>query len=368
MTLPSLKQIVGKPGNPNSTNERQSLAAMQTGILHNTAEKNSMAGTGRTKMYMALTNGMPQPTKNDTNVGVLNTFFQGILQSVTLSVSKGSDVLDINSLCDIRTNLFTPQSTGSPVGSSYPPGLKTLNSRSHVFRAKTVIFVENCDHCCKRIKFGIVVMKCQDCRASCHSECKEHVPLPCVSVSNTTVTHKQVEMGTISDYAPSTAPIVHCANEVDLRGLNDVGIYRIFGSEEDVRELKGKFLRGKGVPNLSELDIHLVCGTIKYFLRSFREPLATNSLWHDFVKAVDNRDPRESRVLLYQAVSEMPHPNRDTLSFLIMHLQRVAESPCCKMSVYNLLDRRRQYLPNHIQNKTYNTKRRIRCSGVTFRK
>jgi Rac GTPase-activating protein 1 len=50
-------------------------------------------------------------------------------------------------------------------------------------------------------------------------------------------------MGTISDYAPPTAPmvpslIVHCINEVDLRGLNEVGIYRISGAEKDVRELK----------------------------------------------------------------------------------------------------------------------------------
>jgi Rac GTPase-activating protein 1 len=50
-------------------------------------------------------------------------------------------------------------------------------------------------------------------------------------------------MGTISDYAPSTAPmvpslIVHCVNEVDLRGLDDIGIYRISGAEKDVRELK----------------------------------------------------------------------------------------------------------------------------------
>jgi predicted HAD superfamily phosphohydrolase len=50
-------------------------------------------------------------------------------------------------------------------------------------------------------------------------------------------------MGTISDYAPSTAPmipslIVHCVKEVDLRGLNEVGIYRIPSSEKDVRELK----------------------------------------------------------------------------------------------------------------------------------
>lgn len=86
-------------------------------------------------------------------------------------------------------------------------------------------------------------MKCDDCRASSHPECKEHVPLPCVPVSNTTLACQRGVMGTISDYAPSTAPmvpslIVHCVNEVDLRGLDDVGIYRISGAEKDVRELK----------------------------------------------------------------------------------------------------------------------------------
>jgi Rac GTPase-activating protein 1 len=86
--------------------------------------------------------------------------------------------------------------------------------------------------------------------------------------------------------------------------------------------IQEKFLQGKGVPNLSKLDIHVVCGTIKYFLRSLCEPLVTNLLWQDFVKAAENPDPDDSRALLYQAISELPQPNRDTLAFLIMHLQR----------------------------------------------
>jgi Rac GTPase-activating protein 1 len=86
--------------------------------------------------------------------------------------------------------------------------------------------------------------------------------------------------------------------------------------------MQEKFLQGKGVPNLSKLDIHVVCGTIKYFLRSLREPLVTNSLWQDFVKAAENPDTDDCRALLYQAISELPQPNRDSLAFLIMHLQR----------------------------------------------
>ncbi|PNF38684.1 hypothetical protein B7P43_G17870 [Cryptotermes secundus] len=329
------------PGNPNSTNKRQSLAFMQTNILNNHIEKSNMAGTGTVKMNTVGADGMPQSTKIDTNDGTVNAVSQGLLHSVTPSVSKGSDMLDINSLCDIRSNLLTPQATGSSVGSFFPLGLKILNNRRHIFCMKTVIFLENCDHCGKRIKFGKMVMKCQDCRASCHPECKEYVPLPCVPVSKTILACQQGERGTISDYAPSTAPmvpslIVHCVNEVDLRGLNEVGIYRIPGSEKDIRELKEKFLQGKGVPNLSKLDIHLVCGTIKYFLRSLREPLVTNSLWHDFAKAAENPDPDDSRALMYQAISELPQPNRDTLAFLILHLQRVAESPDCRMPVANL--------------------------------
>jgi hypothetical protein len=89
-----------------------------------------------------------------SSVGILNSFLTQVdMSEIDLLLDimyTGSDVLDVNSICDIRTNLFTPQSTGRPVGSSYPPGLKMLNSRSHVFWTKTVIFVENCDHCGKR--------------------------------------------------------------------------------------------------------------------------------------------------------------------------------------------------------------------------
>jgi Rac GTPase-activating protein 1 len=83
-----------------------------------------------------------------------------------------------------------------------------------------------------------------------------------------------------------------------------------------------KFLRGKGVPNLSKIEIHVVCGAIKYFLRSLQEPLVTHSLWQDFVRAAENSDAEDGRAAMYQAISELPQPNRDTLAFLIMHLQR----------------------------------------------
>ena len=64
-----------------------------------------------------------------------------------------------------------------------------------------------------------------------------------------------ISKGSIADYTPLSLPmvpgiVIHCVNEVEARGLSEVGIYRVPGSEREVRELKDKFLRGKGIPNL----------------------------------------------------------------------------------------------------------------------
>lgn len=71
-------------------------------------------------------------------------------------------------------------------------------------------------------------------------------------------------------------------------------------------------------------------------IRSLREPLITVGLWADFVRATNITDKQDADAALYQAISELPQPNRDTLAFLILHLQRVSSSPECKMPISNL--------------------------------
>lgn len=130
--------------------------------------------------------------------------------------------------------------------------------------------------------------------------------------------------------------IVHCINEIELRGMNEQGLYRVSGGSTDVKCLKEKFFRGRGAPNLSEVDIPTICSTIKDFLFKLKEPLITMGLWADFAKAAFIRDKQDSDAALYQAISELPQPNRDTLAFLILHLQRVSSTPECKMPISNL--------------------------------
>ena len=34
------------------------------------------------------------------------------------------------------------------------------------------------------------------------------------------------------------ALVIHCINEIERRGMNEVGIYRVSGSEREVRDMK----------------------------------------------------------------------------------------------------------------------------------
>ncbi|XP_054711222.1 rac GTPase-activating protein 1-like [Uloborus diversus] len=112
--------------------------------------------------------------------------------------------------------------------------------------------------------------------------------------------------GTIADYVSPTPPmipslIIHCLNEIELRGMNEVGLYRVPGSDREVKELMQKFLKSKNIPRL-----------------------------------VNIADKSASLNMMYEIVSGLPQPNKDTLAFLMLHLQRVAENPQCKMPAENL--------------------------------
>ena len=71
-------------------------------------------------------------------------------------------------------SMITPQyNTNSPV-------LRTQNSlsraqRPHCFYTKSIYMTEHCQPCQKKINFGRSVLKCRDCRAVCHVDCRDQV-------------------------------------------------------------------------------------------------------------------------------------------------------------------------------------------------
>lgn len=205
-------------------------------------------------------------------------------------------------------------------------GSAALAGSVHTFHEKIIIKPEPCHACNKRINFGKMSLRCAQCRAHCHVGCRERVPVPCVPAIALTPTARSGQgRAQLADYVATRGLMVpallqHCVHEIEQRAMAEVGIYRVPGSERQVQDLKEKFFRGKGVPRLSQLDCHVVCGCIKDFLRSLIEPVVSFSLWHEFMLGAEEED--DSR--LYQCIAELAKPNRDTLAFIISHLQRVA--------------------------------------------
>ncbi|XP_072041118.1 rac GTPase-activating protein 1-like [Amphiura filiformis] len=232
----------------------------------------------------------------------------------------------------LKAALFTT-APSSPVKTA-----SSQNHRKHEFVTKTVIRPESCGPCGKKVKFGKYALKCRNCRAVCHPDCKETVPLPCIPVAGTP---NRRPPNQLEDFVPSTAPqipslVIQCVEEIEARGMREEGLYRLSGSDKQVRELKEKMVMGKDVKLEKITDIHVICGVLKDFLRKIEEPIITFHLHEQFMNAAGVSDVSDSITAMYQAVSELPYPNRDTLAYVILHLQRVAENKECKMPKTNL--------------------------------
>jgi hypothetical protein len=228
---------------------------------------------------------------------------------------------------------------------SFISSRKMLTTRKHNFvQKKSFKAAEKCSVCGTSIGFYSNCFRCSECRACCHNHCKVRLPLPCVPyVAKDKISKGQRRFVTIDDYTlKSSRPcvpalIIHCCSEIERRGLNEPGLYRIPGSDQEVKRLKEKILKSNnGFPLLHNVDVHVICGTVKDFLLHLDDPLLTRVLWRDFVNAAKFTDPEDCKTFIGQAVSELPLANRQTLAYLMIHMQKIASSPACKMPIENL--------------------------------
>uniref|UniRef100_UPI00398E5316 active breakpoint cluster region-related protein-like n=1 Tax=Pristiophorus japonicus TaxID=55135 RepID=UPI00398E5316 len=139
----------------------------------------------------------------------------------------------------------------------------------------------------------------------------------------------------------SRIPLIvrHCVEDVERRGLDELGIYRVSGIATDVQMLKAAFDSDgrEALARLRDCDIHVVAGTLKLYLRELPEPLLTDGLIPSFVDAVALEQPVAKEKRMTSLLNQLPQPNLNTFLYLMQHLKRVTEhEEVNKMTLHNL--------------------------------
>uniref|UniRef100_A0ABM5F7N8 Rac GTPase-activating protein 1-like isoform X4 n=1 Tax=Pogona vitticeps TaxID=103695 RepID=A0ABM5F7N8_9SAUR len=218
------------------------------------------------------------------------------------------------------------------------PVVAAKRARTSTAPVSSVIRPECCVVCKSRLRFGKMALKCRPCQLLVHHECRERCHSPCMPGAR-----PRVREGILADFAPSMPPLVpsiviQCVNQIEKRGLKETGLYRVSGAEHLVREWKNKLLSARrAVPSLDQVsDVNVICGILKDFLRSLKEPLVTFYLHSAFLRAAEIADDSARYTALCHVVMKLPLANRDTLAFLMLHLHRVMQSPDCRMNRHSL--------------------------------
>ncbi|XP_070848817.1 active breakpoint cluster region-related protein isoform X2 [Chaetodon trifascialis] len=130
-----------------------------------------------------------------------------------------------------------------------------------------------------------------------------------------------------------------CVEELERRGMDEVGLYRVSGSTSDIAVLKAMFnsnLR-EAVTRLRSAEVNDVSGVLKLYFRELPEPVMPTELFQSLTRALDIQDINSRLDSMVSLLHSCPDPNRHTFLYLLHHLQRVSEKQDInKMTLMNL--------------------------------
>lgn len=113
--------------------------------------------------------------------------------------------------------------------------------------------------------------------------------------------------------------------EVENRGLQQEGIYRISGFTDEIETLKLALDKEGEKTDMSESaysNINVVTGTLKLFLRLLPIPLVTFQAYPIFIDI--SREKNEAVIIqkIKEAMRILPSAHCNCLKYIILHLQR----------------------------------------------
>lgn len=218
-------------------------------------------------------------------------------------------------------------------------------SKAHRFKTHTFKGPHWCDYC-RNYMWGLVQqgVKCEDCGFAAHRKCAEKVLQDCRPELKYVRRMFAVDLTTLTMAHNVTVPPVveQCIAEIESRGLDVEGLYRVSGSHEDVEKLRTQF-DTEGYADLSKAkveDVHTLASLLKLYLRLLPQPLITYSVCRSVTsicRTTASRSEHERIKAVRRALQELPPAHYRTLRLLVLHLSAVAQqSHKNKMTLDNL--------------------------------
>ncbi|KAJ2156107.1 Rho-type gtpase-activating protein, partial [Coemansia sp. RSA 552] len=279
---------------------------------------------------------------------------------------SASDVEDaiITTVPQKATKRFLWPFGGGGGNSSGGGGAKTSGTSQHSFHVVNGFRSGKCDHCQERLKsFTTAVVRCRSCGFVSHQRCAGDVTASCAPAdsgrSRALETAADGPMQSDAMFGRALAGqakaescrvpwVVRAAVAfIEREGLKMEGVYRRSGSTMDIREVHMQIARvgasttGRFDNEMCEIaeasmDVTSVTSVLKQYLRDLPDPLMTTATYRLWVQAANVAEPERQNV--YRTIADsMPPAHRDTLRFLMLHLQRVAAHQAHnKMTTNNL--------------------------------
>ncbi|KAH0544900.1 hypothetical protein FGG08_000980 [Glutinoglossum americanum] len=143
------------------------------------------------------------------------------------------------------------------------------------------------------------------------------------------------------DRKPIPIEIDRLIYEIEKRGLDSEGLYRLSGSLASIRALRSMYDAGEPI-NFDDdrwADTNILTGLLKMWMRELPEPIVQDKELRAFQSAVANKNRPENEIIEgFKIIClRMDRPHYNFLRAFYLHLQRVAKNASMnKMSVNNL--------------------------------
>jgi len=132
--------------------------------------------------------------------------------------------------------------------------------------------------------------------------------------------------------------VEECITEIEKRGVETEGIYRLSGNTAVVNRLKAMYNRGEQVSfDDDSIDLPVIASLIKLYFRELKDTLIPTSMYDSFMEALRIDDHESKLYQLNDLIHQLPQVNYDVLAFLMKHLKSVSDqSDINKMEINNL--------------------------------